>query len=50
MLTNLREIHLRRRDLGRGRRIVAMLLVLAPGEEQTLSSLSAIRKIEAALN
>ena len=50
MLTNLREIYLRRRDLGRCRRVVAMLLLLAPDEEQTRSSLSAIRKIEAGLN
>jgi len=50
MLTNLREIYLRRRDLGRGRRVVAMLLLLAPDEEQTRNSIAAIRKIEAALN
>jgi regulator of sirC expression with transglutaminase-like and TPR domain len=50
MLTNLREIHLRRRDLSRGRRVVAMLLRLAPDEEQARNSLAAIRKIEAFLN
>jgi len=50
MLTNLREIYLRRRDLGRCRRVVAMLLLLAPDEEQTRGSLAAVRKIEAALN
>ncbi len=50
MLTNLREIYLRRRDLERGRRVVALMLLLAPDEEQTRNSLSAIRKIEAALN
>jgi regulator of sirC expression with transglutaminase-like and TPR domain len=50
MLTNLREIHLRRHDLGRGRRVVAMLLLLAPDDERTRTSLAAIRKIEAALN
>lgn len=50
MLTNLREIYLRRRDLGRGRRVVALMLLLSPDEDQTRNSLSAIRKIEAALN
>jgi len=50
MLTNLREIYLRRRDLGRGRRVVAMLLLLSPDPEQAQNSLAAIRKIEAALN
>jgi regulator of sirC expression with transglutaminase-like and TPR domain len=50
MLTNLREIYLRRRDLSRGRRIVAMMLILSPDEEETRNSLAAIRKIEAALN
>ncbi|HEU5180559.1 MAG TPA: transglutaminase-like domain-containing protein [Candidatus Polarisedimenticolia bacterium] len=50
MLTNLREIYLRRRDLGRGRHVVAMMLALHPDSEQVLSSLAAIRKIEASLN
>ena len=50
MLTNLREIHLRRRDLVRARHVVAMLLALGlePGAIQ--ESIAAIRKIEAALN
>jgi regulator of sirC expression with transglutaminase-like and TPR domain len=50
MLTNLREIHLRRRDLGRGRRVVAMLLLLAPDGDHASTSLAAIRRIEASLN
>jgi regulator of sirC expression with transglutaminase-like and TPR domain len=50
MLTNLREIYLRRRDLERGRHVVAMMLALHPDPEQVLSSLAAIRKIEASLN
>ncbi len=50
MLTNLREIYLRRRDLERGRHVVAMMLALHPDSEQVLSSLAAIRKIEASLN
>jgi regulator of sirC expression with transglutaminase-like and TPR domain len=50
MLTNLREIYLRRRDLERGRHVVAMMLALHPDSEQVVSSLAAIRKIEAALN
>ena len=50
LLTNLREIYLRRRDLDRGRHVVAMMLALHPDPEQVLSSLAAIRKIEAGLN
>lgn len=50
LLTNLREIYLRRRDLERGRHIVALMLALHPDPDQVLSSLAAIRKIEAALN
>ena len=50
LLTNLREIYLRRRDLERGRHIVAMMLALHPDPDQILSSIAAIRKIEAALN
>jgi regulator of sirC expression with transglutaminase-like and TPR domain len=50
LLTNLREIYLRRRDLERGRQIVAMMLALHPSPDQVLSSLGALRKIEASLN
>jgi regulator of sirC expression with transglutaminase-like and TPR domain len=50
MLTNLREIYLRRRDLERGRHVVAMMLALHPDSEHVVSSIAAIRKIEAALN
>ena len=50
LLTNLREIYLRRRDLDRARQIVAMMLALHPAPDQVLSSLSAIKKIEASLN
>jgi len=50
MLTNLREIYLRRRDLERGRHAVAMMLALHPDSEQVQSSIAAIRKMEAALN
>ena len=50
LLTNLREIYLRRRDLERGRHIVAMMLALHPDPDQVLSSIAALRKIEAALN
>jgi len=50
MLTNLREIYLRHRDLNRGRRVVGMLLLLTQDPGQTKNSIAAIRKIEAALN
>lgn len=50
MLTNLREIHLKNRDLHRARRVVAMLLLLTDDAEVTQRSLAAIRKIEAGLN
>jgi len=50
LLTNLREIYLRRRDLDRGRHVVALMLTLHPDPEHVLSSLAAIRKIEASLN
>jgi len=50
MLTNLREIHARRQDLPRGRRVVAMLLVLSPDSDQARDSLAVLRKMEAALN
>ena len=50
MLTNLREIYSRRQDLARGRRVVAMLLVLTPDADQARDSLAIIRKMEAALN
>jgi len=50
LLTNLREIYLRRRDLERGRHVVALMLTLHPDSEHVLSSLAAIRKIEASLN
>ena len=50
ILTNLREIYLRRRDLERGRHVVAMMFALHPDADQVISSLAAIRKIEASLN
>lgn len=50
LLTNLREIYLRRQDLERGRHVVALMLTLHPDPEHILSSLAAIRKIEASLN
>ena len=50
MLTNLREIHLRRRDLIRARHVVAMLLALGLDPSAIQESVAAIRKIEAALN
>jgi regulator of sirC expression with transglutaminase-like and TPR domain len=50
MLTNLQEIYLHRRDLGRARHVVAMMLALHPDHDQVLGALAAIRKIEASLN
>lgn len=50
MLINLQEIYLRRRDLPRSRRVVALLLLLAPDSAQVQNSIAAIRSIEAALN
>lgn len=50
LLLNLQNIYLRRRDLDRGRRIVAMLLLVASDPAQAQNSLAAIRKMEAALN
>jgi regulator of sirC expression with transglutaminase-like and TPR domain len=50
MLANLREIHLRRKDLVRGRHVVAMMMVMNSDPEQIRESLAAIRRIEASLN
>lgn len=50
MLANLREIHLRRRDLQRARHIVALVMTLGPQSREARDSVAALRKIEAALN
>jgi len=50
MLTNLREIHLRRQDLQRARNIVALVMAMGPKSREAKESVAALRKIEAVLN